>query len=72
MITQGGPQCDVCGDYILVGNCNPFRMEGFDGTLMCHDKCKDFVLTAMRTNDYKGLPQGPLREAYETYDSKPI
>ena len=69
MLTQAGPQCDICGEFILIGNCNPFSMEGFKGTLVCHDKCKPFVVEAMKDNDYKVLPAGPLRNAYETYDS---
>ena len=66
MLTKSGPWCDVCGDPILIGNCNPFSMEDFKCTLMCHDKCKPFVLEAIEKNDYKVFPPGPLREAYDS------
>lgn len=65
-LTQHGPRCDVCSDYILLDkSINPFSVEGIGQELHCHDKCKPLVLEAMAKKDWKLLPIGPLRKAYE-------
>jgi hypothetical protein len=63
MLTQCGPICDVCGKYILSGDLNPFGMTGIKGTLMCHDLCKNDILSAGES--WQKLPSGPLRKAFE-------
>ena len=69
MITQHGPQCDVCGNYILPGmseNVNPFSMTGISGTLLAHDACKPIILAACEAKDWSQLPDGPIRRAFES------
>ena len=67
MITQHGPKCDVCSDYILTDkSINPFKAAGIERELHCHDKCKELVLQAAKDKSYLGLPAGPLRESYES------
>ena len=64
-ITQHGPRCDVCDDYILPGfskSINPFSIQGIDRELHCHDKCKVKVEGAFKWED---LPAGPLRTVFE-------
>lgn len=70
MLTQCGPKCDVCNNYILPGaneSINPFKMKCIEQELHCCDKCKNFVLIASEKNDWKFLPQGPLRKVFEDY-----
>ena len=64
MITQHGPLCDVCGDYILLDtSINPFDVKGIDRVLHCHDECRETILEA--GSDWQQLPTGPLRSAFE-------
>ena len=70
-ITQHGPKCDVCGDYILLDkSINPFGVKGIDRELHCHDKCKDAVLATNK--DWRELPVGPLRTAFEEVEKEPM
>ena len=63
MITQHGPMCDVCGDYILLDkSINPFNCKGIKQTLLAHDKCKPKVEAATK---WEQLPEGPLRRVFE-------
>lgn len=65
MITQHGPQCDVCGDYIfpMEGEMvNLFTVKGVSGTLCCHNKCRPVV----ERGKWEDLPSGPLRRAWES------
>ena len=65
MITQHGPQCDVCGKYILTDkSINPFHVEGISQTLCSHDDCKPLVLAAIQSKKWEALPEGPLRIAF--------
>ena len=65
MLTQCGPKCDVCGNFILSDkSLNPFSITGINNTLLSHDGCKPKVLEAMAAKDWKLLPEGPLRTAY--------
>ena len=67
-ITQHGLSCDVCGEYILPGLENSFErfsVTGISGELHCHNDEKAIVLEAMTMKDWKLLPEGPLRMAYE-------
>jgi len=61
-ITKAGPICDVCGKYILMGPMNLFKVKGVDSEMHCHDKCKTLVLES--SNDYRLLPDGPLKELF--------
>ena len=71
MITQHGPRCDVCGNYIIAGkSINPFDLHGVVGTLCCHDDCKGVVLEMIAKQDWKLLPEGPLRSFYEENQDK--
>lgn len=67
MLTQSGPKCDVCGNYIFFDkSINPFSVEGIKETLLSHDKCKSKVEGAFKWQD---LPNGPLRKAFEDHHS---
>ena len=63
MITQNGLRCDVCGNYILWDFINLFVVAGIERECHCHDACKEAVLIA--GEDWKALPPGPLRLAFE-------
>jgi hypothetical protein len=64
MLTQSGPMCDVCGTYIFYDkSVNPFSVAGISGTLLAHDRCKPLV--AIAGKDWRKLPPGPLRKAFE-------
>lgn len=66
MITQHGPLCDVCDQYILFDiSINPFSVSGCEHELHCHDACKPKVIAAMEAKDFTLLPTGRLRRAYE-------
>jgi hypothetical protein len=62
-MTSSGPICDICGDYILLEPINFFSCKGIAKTLHAHDKCKLSVEAA--AGDWKRLPDGPLRKAFE-------
>lgn len=72
-ITSSGAKCDICGNFILPGmseSVNPFTCKGIKETLHCHDDCKPKVLDALKEKDWKKLPQGPLRIAFEKEEAK--
>ena len=75
MILQAGPNCDVCGNYILTGineSINPFTVKGIADDLHACDKCVEVVKTAFSAKDHTLLPKGRLREAFErqaTYEA---
>lgn len=66
MITSSGPQCDVCGKYILPVDpaemVNVFTVPAFTNELHACNTCK----TAWPTfgGKWTNLPDGPLRRAY--------
>jgi hypothetical protein len=65
-ITQCGPRCDVCGDYILLdASINPFSCKGIEQELHAHDECAKKVNDAFAALDWKLLPAGPLRMVFE-------
>jgi hypothetical protein len=67
MITQSGPVCDVCGKYILPiadEKVHNFRIKGIDADLVCDNACKEILESAMVKQDWKALPEGPLRKAF--------
>lgn len=67
MILQAGPNCDVCGHYILLdSSINTFTMPGITNDLHCHDRCKKVLLEAIDKNDWRLLPVGRIREAFAT------
>lgn len=77
-LTQHGPRCDVCGNYILLDrSLNPFTLNALKENgpdcrtpeLHCHDRCKPAVLKLIggRAGDqsvYMQLPDGPLKNAF--------
>lgn len=69
MLTQAGPNCDVCGNYILPlinESINPFSCEGIKTELHACDKCVSVVKDAAEKHDWKLLPSGGrLRQVFE-------
>lgn len=66
-ITSSGPRCDICGDYILLDkSMNPFRVPGYDGMLICHDKCRPLVEGQRGQKMYDALPDGPLKKLFDS------
>jgi hypothetical protein len=63
-LTQHGPSCDVCDNYILLEpSINPFSIFGV-GELHAHLKCKQAIL-ALDTSAYRfwdALPKGRVRQ----------
>ena len=67
-LTTSGARCDICGDFILPGlsdSVNPFTCKGIENILHCHDNCKPKAIKALKKNDWKLLPAGPLRSIFE-------
>jgi len=67
-ILSSGARCDVCGYYILPGLSklvHPFKIQGIDKMLHCDDNCKKILKHACEKQDWKLLPDGPLRQAFE-------
>ena len=68
-ITSSGPICDVCGEYILLDPAmEQFKVTGIEGVLICHTKCKQTLIDC--GSDWRKLPDGRLRKAFEDADSK--
>lgn len=68
MITSSGAKCDVCGKYILPINpeerVNEFSIRQAPGQIFhCDNECKKILLKI--GNNWRKLPPGPLRTAYE-------
>jgi len=71
-ITQHGPYCDVCGKLIMpFGDemVHHFNVWGL-ANLIADNKCEAIVKEAHKTKDWKLLPPGPLREAWEEQEYK--
>ena len=69
-LTQCGPRCDVCGGFILIDvSMNPFRVKGCPDELHAHDKCVEPTKAAFAAKDWKMLPEGPLREAFQKQEA---
>ena len=70
-ITSSGAICDVCGKYILPldpeERVNLFSIKGIDRTLHCDNACKKILIDADK--DWKKLPSGPLRKAFEEQEA---
>lgn len=72
MILQAGPNCDVCGDYILLDkSINPFTVKGIAQELHAHDKCVPIVQTAFAAKDWRQLPNGRLRQVFASQEGTP-
>lgn len=72
MLTAHGPQCDVCGDFILGflpdDTMTAFALGGIEQELLAHTKgCIDKMRAASAANDVTLLPDGPIRKAYEKH-----
>lgn len=66
MITSSGPRCDVCGDPMLLDkSMNWFTVPGISQKLSCHDNCKPKLEFAISKENWKLLPEGPLRRVFE-------
>lgn len=62
-LTMAGPQCDVCGDFILLDpEMEWFSTKGIAAPLCCHTKCRALV---EGVKEWPSLPNGPLRKAFE-------
>jgi len=64
--------CAICGNTfmkeILLGKkVKSFFQDGIAGALYAHDQC---LKDAEKIKDWKDLPIGPLREAFERHNAK--
>jgi len=66
-ITSSGAKCDVCETYILGllpdDMIYPFKCSGIDQELHSCKNCKKLLLEIK--GDWKKLPNGPLRRAFD-------
>lgn len=68
-------QCAVCGksfvtETLLNKAPESFTMTAFPRQMLyCHDKCKPPLQAAMKANDYKVLPDGPIRQVFAKTDT---
>ena len=67
-ITSSGAICDVCGTYILLDTITKFNVPGIEEMLICHTKCKQTLIDC--GSDWRKLPAGRLRTAFEDADTK--
>lgn len=71
-ITSCGPFCDVCGKLIMpigdemVHHFNAFGLEN----LIADNKCVEIVKASCKAKDWKLLPAGPLRSAWEDQEAE--
>ena len=74
MITSSGVICDVCGKHILPIDpdemVNKFIIAGFWRELHCDNACRELVEQALCQKDWRLLPEGPLRKAFEEQDEE--
>ena len=68
-LTSSGYKCDVCGQYILGLTeddlAHPFKLSTFNNLLHGCNICIKIVKELDGGGDWKRLPDGPLRRAYE-------
>ena len=62
--------CAVCGEtfmleIILGKTVQVMGLEGMDKDFCVHDKCKKSLAKAIDSHDWRDIPQGPLRKAFE-------
>ncbi len=50
---------------LLDKSINPFNVNGIKETMICHDNCKPKIQAAARSGDWRELPDGPIRKAFE-------
>lgn len=63
-ITQHGPICDVIGEYILLTGMQAFTVKAIPDRQL--HVCDDHIETLKDAGtDFKALPDGPLRRAFE-------
>lgn len=75
-ILSSGAFCDVCDKYILPlidkeGNnemVNCFRIKGINKDLHCHNDCRKLLISIGK--DWKKLPDGNIKRAFEEYENK--
>ena len=67
-LTDSGMRCDVCGQYILLEYAKVFKVTGIEGSLHCHKKCKQVFIDCGK--DWRLLPDGPLRDAFQSADKE--
>lgn len=65
--------CDVCGSYcvteMLLGEgIESFSIKGISNTMHCDEKCKELLIAC--GNDWKKLPDGPIRKFFDEQDKK--
>ena len=59
-----GPACDICGKYILPlpGNkVHSFKLQCCPDTLIADTKCFEALTEAQKDDNYRKLPDGPLK-----------
>ena len=68
-IMSSGMNCDVCGNYIFgltdEDKYYCFTVKGIEQELHSCKKCKKILFEADLINDWKKLPEGRLRKAFE-------
>lgn len=68
MITSSGPRCDICGKYIMPifeEMVNVFTISGISRELHADNSCAEALGVAAEAGDWRLLPPGPLRSAFE-------
>jgi len=71
-LSSSGFICDVCGQYILGLTeddlVHPFKLSVFKNRLDGCNVCIKIV-KELDGKDWKSLPDGPLRKAYEKFEA---
>jgi hypothetical protein len=66
-LTSSGYNCDVCGNYILglfdKDKVYPVKIKGITQIIDCCHKCIELIKNS--DGDWKKLPEGRLRKAFE-------
>lgn len=61
-------KCAVCGRPFLLEPATEFSCQGIEERMFCHDPCRKMIEDC--AGDWHGLPEGPLRKAFEEHDAK--
>lgn len=67
-LTSSGPWCDVGGEPTMLEPIQFFTVHGMEHKLLTCERHGKAVLEA--GSDWKALPEGPLRRAFEGADKE--
>lgn len=64
-IGMNGPKCDICGKYIMPlpnNKIHNFKLQCSPDILIADTKCYEALAEAQKDDNYRLLPNGPLKD----------